>query len=692
MNNQSLFLSLATLLATTQAHAQQQDSLRMDSIIHALPEVMVKGEKPTVKVEGAKLLYDMPQLLKGRQADNAWESLRLLPGVDLKDNSLLLGALPATVIVDGKVTTLSAEQLATMLKTMPADRVAQVEVMYTAPAKMQIRGAVVNVVLRHSNLDASPFTAEVATSWDQEHEAKWGDRASLLYQRGRWSVDATYRWTFGDTYNTTGEVSRHRLDDGSVHRIESFDVGRGRHGVSHDYRIGIDYNLADKHQISLSYTASTERNHYDKEISGNIEGRNMIRTHNWLHNVRLDYTMPLGLKAGAEMTWYHEPEWQQMATTLPTGQLDYEVESDQRVNRWKFYLSGEHGIGRGWSINYGSHYALSINHSRQQYAAVKAGSRPDDMAVRQREDQLDLYAGASRTFSPKLSAEVSLEAEYYHNRAWNQWKLYPTFSLTWQPAEGQMLQLGLSTDRQYPAYWTLTNFVTYTNGGYNEVTGNPDLRPSTELQLQLVYVLHSKYQMVAWWSHNDNYFTQTPYMRHDRLTVSYKHLNFDFQQQGGVQLSAPVTVGSWLQSRVSLLGIWQREKNSKFYDIPFDRHIFWTMLNLRNTITLSTKPDITLSIDGMIRSKAIQATYDLPASSNLDLAARWNFWQRRATLKVYCNDLFQTNGIDPYINFKGQDLHMDFSCYREVGISFTYRIGGYKEKEHGEVDTSRFGK
>ena len=56
------------------------DSLRMDSIIHALPDVMVKGTRPIVKVKGAALTYDLPQLLKDHPVDNAYEAIKQLPG------------------------------------------------------------------------------------------------------------------------------------------------------------------------------------------------------------------------------------------------------------------------------------------------------------------------------------------------------------------------------------------------------------------------------------------------------------------------------------------------------------------------------------------------------------------------------------------------------------------------------------
>ena len=167
------------------ARAQQSDSLRMDSIIHALPEVMVKGERPVVKVEGSALVYDLPRLVENKAIDNVYDALQQLPGVVKMNGALQLGALPVTVILDGKVTTMTTEQLTTVLQSLPPSRVRRVEVMYNAPARMQVRGAVINVVLRHDNADGSPLQGEVNIGYRQDHEAAFGERASLLYHRGR---------------------------------------------------------------------------------------------------------------------------------------------------------------------------------------------------------------------------------------------------------------------------------------------------------------------------------------------------------------------------------------------------------------------------------------------------------------------------------------------------------------------------
>ena len=114
------------------------------------------------------------------------------------------------------------------------------------------------------------------------------------------------------------------------------------------------------------------------------------------------------------------------------------------------------------------------------------------------------------------------------------------------------------------------------------------------------------------------------------------------------------------------------------------------MLSMNHTVTLITHPDIKLIVSGMIRSKAIQGIYDLPASGNLDIALRYGFANGKALLTLRCNDLLETGQISPRIYYAMQNVINHYSAFREFGVSLTYKFGGYKEKKREGVDTSRF--
>ena len=141
-----LFMSLLCvwISATAQVGQQSQepvDSIKnigyMDSLFQELPEVMIIGERPIVKAEQGKLVYDVPRLVGNLPVDNAYDVVKNLPGIVNMNNSLMLGGQEVTVVINGKVTTLSAEQLDALLKSIPVSRIEKAEVMYSAPARYQ---------------------------------------------------------------------------------------------------------------------------------------------------------------------------------------------------------------------------------------------------------------------------------------------------------------------------------------------------------------------------------------------------------------------------------------------------------------------------------------------------------------------------------------------------------------------------
>lgn len=101
-------LPIAGLLSLpTQMLAQKQTGsetiLVNDSITLNLPEVFVKAERPLVKVADGKLQYDIPNLMKSKPVDNAFDILGELPGVGKNgDNISLLGTSETTIIINGR--------------------------------------------------------------------------------------------------------------------------------------------------------------------------------------------------------------------------------------------------------------------------------------------------------------------------------------------------------------------------------------------------------------------------------------------------------------------------------------------------------------------------------------------------------------------------------------------------------------
>lgn len=671
------------------------DSLRMDSIIHSLPDVMVKGHRPIVKVKGAALTYDLPQLIKNHPVDNAYEAIKQLPGVGEQDDALTLNAQPVTVMIDGKATTMTSEQLYSLLKSIPTSRIANAEVLYSAPARYQVKGQVINLQLKH-NTGITSLQGELFGGYTHQNRNRYTERASLLYTNKKWELDLLYAFSHGLTSHYYNNEFAHTLTDGTSYSYATRNDNLSRNN-KHNIRLGINYNIAKNHRLSFAYTSEIGNHHASSNDTGDFTSFLRINSKTQLHNFRLDYASPFGLTAGAEYTYYKSPDEQWLKSSLledPTSahrEFNYDIASDQRINKWNFFIKQEHDLGKNWGLNYGATYTTSKDNSSQDFLTGSNSKQESSNNSAQSEDQVSFYVGTSKNFGQKFSMEASLMEEYYHTAIWNEWNLFPSLSMTYLPKAGHILKFSLGSERDYPTYWSVKDFTTYSFGGYGKIVGNPDLKPSRTLGMSLTYVLHSRYVATLFWNNQKDVFRQLPYQSSTAKEMEYKFLNFDHSRQAGIILTAPINICKWWQNRLTFIEVYQNDKNSHFYDIPFDRSKWFCQATWNGTFLFGKH--VILNLDAFIHTPTIQGDIDIPTSGYLNAALTWKpLTSDKLMVKAFCNDIFETGDNYLHDTYKGQYVSNELHRGRALGINLTYRFGGYKAKKHEKVDTSRFGK
>ena len=79
--------------------------------------------------------------------------------------------------------------------------------------------------------------------------------------------------------------------------MNMYDITTSRHN-NHQIRLGMDYAFTDKHLLSLVYTtAFTDVKPY-ATVTGAQNSVTDSHSEGQLHNAKLDYQTPFGLKAG----------------------------------------------------------------------------------------------------------------------------------------------------------------------------------------------------------------------------------------------------------------------------------------------------------------------------------------------------------------------------------------------------------
>lgn len=659
---------------------------------NVVEEVVVMGERQTMKILDGKISYNMPLLLEGKVVSNVYDAILQLPGVREQNDLLILpGTTGVTILVNGQMTSMPTANLIAALKMVPYDQIQSAEIMYSTPPQYHIKGAAINIVLKGGNANEG-LQGQVNTAYTQKHYANYNAGATILYSTRKLSADLNYSYNLNHTNNGVDIFSNH-LYEGNIHKIEQFNRGN-RKANEHNIRLGLDYKLTEKDKLGLVYnsqlTTGMDKNEYsDGTFSNSYNHKEELKPIQ-MHNILLNYSSGFGLKTGIEFTSFNDKNNQAFIEKKKGKEYSFDAVSKQKINRYRFYVDQSSSI-KTWTFNYGVQYMFASDHSSQRYHTLTGiDMSSSNMDNTLKEYTGNIYLGFEKTFGDRLSLSASFSGEYYNLGDFNEWTLFPAMEATYSISPIHMLMFSLSSDKVYPNYWELHGGTSYLNG-YAELQGNPLLKPYREYSGQLSYILKSKYIITGYYNYMKDFSYQLPYQSSERLALIYQTLNFDYKQVVGMNIILPFQVNKILDTRLTLNGFYDKVKSREFHDISFknDNIVFYSQLD--NAINVSSKPNIKIELAGSYITKNIQGPADLSSLWKVDAGVKWSFWNNMAELRLKGTDLFNTWVPDMVMKYNNQDLKMNIiPDSRAILISFTLKLGDFKPS-YKNIDASRFG-
>ena len=692
------FLVTTILLFSVQTLSAQlennNDSVDINKLYKNLPEVVVKAEKPIVKIVQGKMVYNMPNLLEKLPADNAYEALTHIPGVSDVDGSIKFSGNEVTLIVNGQATTLTQEQLADRLKAMSAAQLAKAEVMLAAPARYHVRGMAINIITK-DYAGTKQFSGQIIGGLQQSKYAKGFGNLYLSMQRGKFGLDAQYQFIDGNSYGENSHIANHPLVNKRVNYNDK--TKQKSFGIVHDYRLGMNYAFSKNHRLDVAYTGKWDKSCSNSFTTGtSVSGRH-YDSHVYLHNVDVNYLLPWGLNVSGSYTKYRTPQQQALDGTMYVDENATATEryltsgSEQTINKWMFTADQTHSLAHGWGVSYGLKGQFTSNNSYQTTFDKEGNILPDaTSSVDINERIWDIYASFSKQINKAVSLEASVTAEQYHSPIWNKWRIYPSLNALWNINDNHVLNLSFSSNSEFPSYWSTMSSVYYSST-YTEIHGNPNLKPYSYYNVNLMWQIKRRYTLMAFASLKPDYSVQLPYQTTDRIAVIMKETNFDYDNSFGLQTSAIFSVGKWLNGNVFAAGIYKHDKSTHFFDLPFDRKKLSTVLGGTASIKLCRTQDLRLILNPFFQSKTIQGVYDVNSIFRMNAKLQWTSRDGKWGLRINGSNIFN-NRADTRSVQGNQDYRMKIANnWATATFAVIYKFGGYKEKTVKEVDISRMG-
>jgi iron complex outermembrane recepter protein len=241
-----------------------------------LDAVIVKSTKPLVRQEDDKTIVDAEPIAS--TSVNAFEVLEKTPGaiLDQDGNVYLNSATPATIQINGREVRLSAQDLTTLLKSLPANSISKIEILRTPSAKYDAAssGGIVNIVLKkgvklgtNGSVDASYYQGRYATKSTGFNFNKNDSKVNTYL-----SYSITRRENFfainSDRINSSANILFKQSALTTFKATSQYLGG------------GLDYKISDKWNLN-----------YDLRISGN-DGKNNVS--NEIDILRLNNNVQIG--------------------------------------------------------------------------------------------------------------------------------------------------------------------------------------------------------------------------------------------------------------------------------------------------------------------------------------------------------------------------------------------------------------
>ena len=676
-----------------------------DSTTLKLPDVFVKAERPILKVVGGKLQYNIPNLIKYKPVDNAFDVLKELPGISMNGDLVsIIGTTKTNILINNRLSSMTLDQVISMLKSTSAGKVKKIEVMYSTPPQYGVRGAAINIIMEDDKSLKDVVKGEVSLTGSQAYYFSPSGRVNLGYTSGRFSSDFSYS-VEKDNGRRREDMQAFPTFNNQIYTVNQANQGKAM-VTTQNVRGVLEYETLAKSHLTFTYTGSFDHVNANRSSVTSFVNVDTVSTNNHitgptsLHSFRLDYVTAKGLSLGGDYVLYNDRTNQDMLnlSSLDT-QEDINSSSSQHVQRGNVYANMTSHLAHDWELNYGISGSLSKTDNKSFTSINNVTDNTATFDQTQKEQSAGTFMGFTKQLTEKLSLQASLSLQYYratvdslqqHRTLWDRLDLFPNMNLSYNANENNTFQLSFSSDKVYPSYWQISPSRNYINA-YSYSQGNPNLLPERTYSSNLNYIFLKKYVLTAFFNHESGSIQQMPYQNKTSLSLNYTTINMDYRNMSGLSAEIPFKVSDLLESKLTTTGILFHDKGT-LYDINFDRKKIFGQFSLDNTVFLTKKKDWFFTISGLYQSAAIQGIYDIDATSNINSSLTWKFADDKARLTLKAEDIFSGQNARTHINISNQLNNMYvFRDTRLVSLTFKYNFSGYKKKQVEEVDKSRFG-
>jgi Outer membrane protein beta-barrel family/Carboxypeptidase regulatory-like domain len=238
----------------------------------SLGTVTVTGKRPLIENRIDKTIVNVDASTTNGGL-TALEILEKSPGVMVDNDGKvsLKGKQGVIIMIDGKPTYLSPQDLASYLKNMPSNQLDQVEIMSQPPAKYDASGnsGVINIITK-KNKNAG-FNGSLTTSAIVAKYFKNTNSLNFNWHKGKINIYGTYGFSYWEGFSDINIDKSLRENAGTAFDRYSSQYTFGRYSDrAQTFRAGIDFFADKKNTFGVSVNGTVDKQSFTSTSTANI--------------------------------------------------------------------------------------------------------------------------------------------------------------------------------------------------------------------------------------------------------------------------------------------------------------------------------------------------------------------------------------------------------------------------------------
>ena len=672
-------------------------SLKTD--VKSLSEVSVTALRPTITQLADRMVVSVEGTAMAA-GNTAYAVLSKAPGVfiDHEGNIQLNGRAGVTVMLDGKLTYLSARDLRTLLEGMSAENIKNIEIITNPSAKYDAEGTsgILNINLKKNVVLGMNGSVYVGSTYNFKDVGATAG-GNINYRSGRWnsflSLDASRR--VGGR-----EATFTRIFYGA-NKTTYFDQVASGNWVAQGPpagRLGTDYTINDRHSIGGMVNFNTNYLEQDfltdtyigdapKSPQQYVEADNLSNnrftsfTSNLHYQGKLD---TLGSTFGADLDYVRitnrgESFFYNYFTNLSTNQRTQDFLYTSTPNGYDIY-SGKVDYSRvlpkGRKLETGAKLSRVISDNDFRFYLNNAPERVLDPRrtnhFNYRENIYAAYLNFNTPLSKQLTMQAGLRAERTEalgrlittgeENKRDYLNLFPSLFLQQKVNDNYGINYSYSRRITRPNYGNLNPFIFYRDP-YTYIQGNPMLRPQYTHAFSVAQTFKKTYTLTASYNLTKDVISELPLLDVNTATTIYYTGNVDDAHSISLSGVGPLKISKKWDSQNTLLLNYSSFSLTDNNGLQENKQLFY-MIQSNHTILLPK--ELRMELNLLYRGPAASGLYHMAAMSRVDVAFKRSFLNKKLELSVNGTDLFKgfrflwttdiagnVNEFDQYFRFRG---------------------------------------